>query len=391
MSENTTIRTFRYRLYPTKPQEAAMFATLRLTRTLYNAGLEQRREAYRKHGKTLSAYDQQKELTALKEACPEYGAVYSHVLQDVLDRLDKAYKQFFARVKRGEKAGFPRFKPAQRWNSFKFKEVWDKKKGRWLTPGRPTDDGKRINIPKIGSVKCKFHRPLEGTPKTLQILHECGEWYAVYTCEVPKNPLPATGSSVGVDVGTTWFAITSDGEFIENPRHLKNGLRKLRVQQRTVARRKKGSNRRKKAVKLVAKTHQKIRRQRLDFHHKAARKLVNEHDVIAHEDLKVGNMVQSNLARSINDAGWSQFFALLAMKAESAARRVVPVSPHHTSQRCRQCGHTCRENRLSQARFRCVSCGHEANADHNAALNILEKARALPSGVNGSGVSHAVA
>ncbi|GGI92145.1 RNA-guided endonuclease InsQ/TnpB family protein [Deinococcus wulumuqiensis] len=390
MENNTTIKTHKYRLYPTKPQEAAMFETLRLTRTLYNAALEQRISAYKKQGKTVTGYDQQKELTALKEACPEFAGVYSHVLQEPLERLDKTYKSFFARVKRGEKAGFPRFKPAGRWNSFKFKEVWDKKKGRWLSPGRPTDDGKRINIPKIGSVKIKFHRPLEGTPKTLQIVLDVNEWYAVYTCEVAKNPLPATGSSVGVDVGTTWFAITSDGEFVENPRHLKNGLRKLRVQQRTVTRRKKGSNRRRKAVKLVAKTHQKIRRQRLDFHHKTARKMVNEHDVIAHEDLKVSNMVQSNLARSISDAGWSQFFTLLAMKAESAARRVVPVAPNYTSQRCHQCGHACRENRLSQARFKCVSCGHEANADHNAALNILDKAGARPSGVNGSGVSHAV-
>ena len=376
MENNTTIRTFRYRLYPTKPQEAAMYETLRLTRTLYNAGLEQRREAYRKHGKTLSAYDQQKELTALKEACPEYGAVYSHVLQDVLDRLDKAYKGFFARVKRGDKAGFPRFKPRQRWNSFKFKEVWDKKKGQWLSPGKPVDEGRRINIPKIGSVKCKFHRPLEGTPKSLQIVLDVDEWYAVFSCEVPKSPLPSTGSEVGVDMGTRYFAITSDGEFEHNPRHLQNGLRKLRVQQRTVARRKKGSNRRKKAVKLVAKTHRKIRRQRLDFHHKTARRLVNEHDLIAHEDLKVSSMVQSNLARSISDAGWSQFFHILSGKAAEAGREVIPVPPQYTSQRCHACGHICRENRNNEM-FKCVSCGHEDHADVNAAKNILARAIAI--------------
>ena len=391
MEENTTHKTHKYRLYPTKPQEAAMFETLRLTRQLYNAALEQRISAYKKQGKTVTGYDQQKELTALKKACPEFEAVYSHVLQEPLERLDKAYKRFFARVKQGVTAGFPRFKPAQRWNSFKFKEVWDKKKGRWLSPGRPTDDGKRINIPKIGSVKCKFHRPLEGTPKTLQIVHECGEWYAVYTCEVPLAPLPATGSAVGVDVGTTWFAITSDGEFVENPRHLKNGLKKLRVQQRTVARRKKGSNRRKKAVKLVAKTHQKIRRQRLDFHHKTARRLVNEHDVIAHEDLKVSNMVKSNLARSISDVGWSQFFDILSLKAADAGRKVIAVDPRHTSQRCHQCGHTCRENRISQARFVCVACGHSENADINASRNILHRAGHALHGVNDSGVSHVVA
>ena len=368
-----------------------MFETLRLTRTLYNAGLEQRIAAYRKQGKTLSYYDQQNELPALKEACPEYKAVYSHVLQDAMDRLDKAYKAFFARVKRGGKAGFPRFKPRQRWNSFKFKQCWDNARNTWTACGKPSDDGKRINIPKIGAVKIKWSRPLEGKPKSLQIVHECGEWYAVYTCEVPKNPLPATGSAVGVDVGTTWFAITSDGEFVENPRHLKNGLKKLRVQQRTVSRRKKGSNRRKKAVKLVAKTHQKIRRQRLDFHHKTARRLVNEHDVIAHEDLKVSNMVKSNLARSISDVGWASFFEILRGKAESAGRVVIAVDPRHTSQRCHQCGHTCRENRISQARFVCVACGHSENADINASRNILHRAGHALHGVNDSEVMHVVA
>lgn len=178
MQDDTTVRVFRFRLYPTKPQEAAMLETLRLTRTLYNAGLEQRIAAYRKQGKTVTAYDQQKELTALKAECPEYAGVYSHVLQDALDRLDKAYKGFFTRVKRGDKAGFPRFKPRQRWNSFKFKEVWDRKKNQWLSPGKPVDEGRRINIPKIGAVKIKFHRPLEGTPKTLQIVLDVNEWYA---------------------------------------------------------------------------------------------------------------------------------------------------------------------------------------------------------------------
>jgi putative transposase len=389
MNENTTIRVYRYRLYPTKTQEAAMFETLKLTRQLYNGGLEQRREAYRKSGKTLTAHDQQKELTALKKACPEFSGVYSHVLQDVFDRLDKAYKSFFARVKGGaKKVGFPRFKNRQRWNSFKYKQCWNNAKNDWTACGKPVDDGNRISIPKIGNVKIKLHRPLEGKPKSLQVVLDVNEWYAVYTCEVPKVALPATGLSVGLDVGTTWFAITSDGEFVENPRHLKTDLKKLRVQQRTMSRRRKGSNRRRKAVRLVAKTHQKIRRQRLDFHHKTARKLINENDLIAHEALQVSNMVKSNLARSISDVGWAQFFSILSFKAESAGRRVVAVDPKYTSQRCYECGHTGKENRVSQAKFRCVQCGHEDNADVNAARNIL--GRAVPSSDNGSEVMHAV-
>ncbi|WP_278913694.1 RNA-guided endonuclease InsQ/TnpB family protein, partial [Deinococcus wulumuqiensis] len=128
----------------------------------------------------------------------------------------------------------------------------------------------------------------------------------------------------------------------------------------------------------------------LDFHHKTARRLVNEHDVIAHEDLKVSNMVKSNLARSISDVGWSQFFDILSLKAESAARKVIRVNPMYTSQTCHQCGHRSKESRLSQSRFKCVNCGHEDNADLNAARNILQ-AGARPSGVNDSEVMHVVA
>ncbi|CAM3924347.1 transposase [Deinococcus frigens] len=370
-----------------------MFETLRLTRTLYNAGLEQRREAYRKAGKTLSAYDQQRELTALKEACPEYGGVYSHVLQDVFDRLDRAYKSFFSRVKKGAKrAGFPRFKGRDRWDSFKFKQCWDNKKDDWTACGKPIDEGRRINVPKIGAVKIKLHRPLEGKPRSLQIVLDVDQWYAVYTCEVPRAALPETGSSVGVEVGTTWFAVTSDGGFAKNPRYLKFSLKKLRVQQRTVSRRKKGGNRRRKAIQIVAKTHRKIRRQRLDFHHITARRLVNKHDLIAHEDLNVSNMVRSNLARSISDAGWTSFFLILSSKAAEAGRKVIAVDPMYTNQQCSKCGHTCRENRISQARFVCVECGWAENADVNAAKNILQRARIIwPSGLNGSGVSHVVA
>lgn len=385
----TTLRTYKYRLYPTRPQEAALFETLRLTRQLYNAALEQRIAAYRKQGKTITGYDQQRELIALKQECPEFRGVYSHVLQEPLERLEKAFKAFFSRLKRGDKAGFPRFKSAQRWDSFKFKEIWDRKRDRWLSPGRPSDDGKRINLPKIGAVKCKFHRPLEGTPKTLQIVLDVDQWYAIYTCEVDTKPFPACGSAIGLDVGTTHFAITSGGEFVDNPRPLGKTLRTFRIQQRTVARRKKGSKRRQKAVRVLARVHRRIRRARLDFHHKTARKLIDEHDVIAHEDLVVRNMVKSNLARSISDVGWSQFFSILAFKAEEAGRTVIRVNPQYTSQTCYQCGHRCKENRVSQARFKCVACGHQEHADVNAARNIL-RAGTRPSAHNGNEMSYAV-
>lgn len=371
-------KAFRYRLYPTRAQEAALLEQLRLCRNLYNCALQERRDAYRKKGVTVTGYDQTKYLTEIKEALPEYKSVYSQVLQDVLRRLDKAFQGFFRRVKQGAKPGYPRFQGSDRYDSICYPQS-----------GFSISD-KTAYFSKIGNLKIKLHRPLEGRLKTATIRRDCGQWYVSYVCEVDAQPLPATGSVVGVDVGTTWFAITSDGEFIENPRHFQAAVKKLRVAQRAVSRkRNKRSNRRRKAVQRVARLHRKVSRQRLDFHHKTASRLTRAHDLIAHEALNVDGMMRGNLARSIHDVGWGQFFALLSQKAACAARRVIAVDPRYTSQACSQCGHTSKANRVSQAKFVCVACGHTANADLNAAQNIL--ARAVPSGVNVAAVSASVA
>lgn len=381
------MRAFRYRLYPTKAQEAALLDTLRLTRELYNAALQERRDAYRKAGKSVSVYEQMRSLPKVKAVRPEFKKVHAHVLQGVVTQLDRAFQGFFRRVKQGVTAGYPRFKGQDRWNSFAFKQVWDNSRGTWFGPGKVLDTG-RIYLPNIGNVRMKMHRPMEGKPKTLTIKKEGNEWYAVYVCDAPTRPLPDTGSAVGLDLGTTHFLITSDGEFVDNPRFFQSTLKKLRVAQRSLSRKKRGSKRRRKARQHVASIHRKVARQRLDFHHKAARTLVNHHDLIAHEDLNVKGMGQGNLARSIHDVGWGQFLNLLSLKAADAGRRVIGVDPRFTSQRCHACGHTEKANRRSQSVFVCVSCGHEANADHNAAKNVL--GRAVPSGLNGRGQPHAV-
>lgn len=362
------LKAYRYRLCPTKAQETALYEQLRLCRNLYNSALEERIGAYRKAKVTRNYYDQANLLGEVKEALPEYKGVYSQVLQDVLKRLDKAFKSFFRRVKAGEKPGFPRFQGRDRYDSFTYPQS-----GFSLS-----QDGRTAYLSKIGNVRIRLSRPLGGKVKTATVIHDCGEWYVSYVCEVEAQPLPRTGSSVGVDVGTTHFCITSDGEFHDNPRFFQRAMKKLRVAQRAVARKKnKRSNRRRKTVRKVAKLHRKVTRQRLDFHHKVALKLVREHDLIAHEALNVGGMGRGNLARSIHDVGWSQFFQILAFKAEWAGKRVEAVNPAYTSQACRKCGHTERGNRLSQSRFVCRQCGHSENADVNAACNIL--ARAVPS------------
>ncbi|OLV16371.1 Transposase [Deinococcus marmoris] len=335
-----------------------------LCQRLYNGMLEERKGAYTKAGKTISAYDQMKSLPEVKEALPEYLGVNAQVLQDVAKRLEKSFKGFFSRVKSGQKAGYPRFRSRDRYNSFTYPQP---------SQNSVTADGKHIYLPKIGNVRLKLHRPFAGKIKTLAVKREGTEWYAVLTCEMPRGePLAQTSSSVGIDVGTTWFFVTSDGEYCKNHRLFQSSSKKLRVAQRSLARKpKKHSNRRKKARERVAKLYRKTARQRLQLHHEEARKLITKHDLICHEDLNVKGLAQGNLSKQIHDVGWGQFFQILSSKAEWAGKRVIAVDPRFTSQRCRVCGHTKRGNRASQAHFKCLSCGHTENADVNAAKNIL--------------------
>ncbi|MFB9994793.1 RNA-guided endonuclease InsQ/TnpB family protein [Deinococcus oregonensis] len=305
-----------------------------------------------------------KSLPEVKAALPEYVGVNAQVLQDVAKRLDKAYKSFFRRVKAGQKAGYPRFRGRDRYDSFTYPQP---------SQSSVSGDGKHVYLPKIGNVRIKLHRPFAGKLKTLAVKREGAEWYAVLTCELPRTePLPATASQVGIDVGTTWFFVTSDGEFCENHKLFQASSKKLRVVQRALSRKpKKNGNRHKKAKARVAKLYRKTARQRLQVHHEEAKKLVIKHDLICHEDLNVKGMAQGNLGKQIHDVAWGQFFQILSGKAAWAGRRVVAVDPRLTSQRCHVCGHTERGNRASQANFRCLSCGHTENADVNAAKNIL--------------------
>jgi len=368
--QDTTLRAFKYRLSPTKVQKTALDNTLLLCQRLYNGCLEERRGAYSKAGKSVSVYEQMKSLPEVKEGVPEYKSVNAQVLQNVVRRVDRSYQGFFRRVQAGQKAGFPRFRGRDRYDSFTYPQPSQNSVCR---------DGKHIYLPKIGNVRIKLHRPFGGKIKTLTVKREGGEWYAVLTCEVPKMaPLPETGSHVGIDVGTTWFYTTSNGEFCENHRFFQASSKKLRVAQRSLSRKPKGrSNRRKKAKERVAKLYRKTARQRLQLHHEEAKKLVTTHDLICHEDLNVKGMARGNLSKQIHDVGWGQFFQILASKAEWAGKRVVAVDPRFTSQRCRMCGHTEQGNRASQANFRCLSCGHTENADVNAAKNILSKGQAF--------------
>jgi putative transposase len=363
VEEQTTRKSYKYKLKPTPDQARMLDRTLMLCRHVYNAAIGERREAWRMRGVSVSYYQQKAELPGIKEAMPEYAEVNSQVLQDVVLRVDRAYQAFFRRVKTGETAGYPRFQGRNRYHSFTYPQVGEHGCAR-------LDNGFLV-LSKIGRVAVRWSRPLEGTPKTVIISREADGWYAILSCaDVPAQPLPPTGREIGIDVGLKVFLITADGLAIENPRHHRKAEKKLAKAQRRVSKRKKGSKRRGKAVGQLGKRHQKVKRQRADFHHKTARMLLRQNDTIYLEDLRVANMVRNrHLAKSISDAGWAQFRSILEAKAACAGRRVIAVPPHYTSQDCSGCGERVPKS-LSVRTHVCTSCGLVLDRDENAARNI---------------------
>jgi putative transposase len=365
------LKSYKYRIYPTTKQKVAIDNTVNLCRYLYNCGLEQRIRAYRQQRRNLNYYVQANELRGIKTFSPDFTQVHSQVLQDVLKRLDKSYQNFFRRVKQGDKPGFPRFQGYNRYHSFTYPQPGDN-----MVP----TNGK-LYLPKIGKVRINLHRELPGKIKTVTITKTNGKHYACFSVEVDSIELIPTNKQVGIDVGVSSFVATSDGLLIEAPRTYRNTEKKLKTQQREVSRRKKGSNRRKKSVQRLSKTHEKIANQRKDIAHKTARYLVDNYDLIAHENLKIKNMVKNHhLAKSIQDSGWGLFFDVLAYKAEEAGRKVVKVNPYNTSQICSGCGSLVKKS-LSVRTHKC-DCGLTLDRDINAARNIL--ATALKQGLDGA-------
>jgi putative transposase len=352
------IKAFKYKLEPTKVQVAKLTWTLDRCRELYNAGLENRITAYKKANVSINYHSQAVSLPEIKEVRPEYNDVHSQVLQDVLKRLDKAYQAFFKRVKRGAKAGFPRFQGKYRFDSFCYPQY------------KQTPTG-HVYLPKIGNVRICLSRPPLGNVKTCTVKRDnCGDWFVVFTCEVEAKPLPSTGPCIGIDLGVSHIVVTSKGEKIETPKHFSKAEKALRKAQRRLARRKKGSVRREKARRLVAKQHRKVQRQRLDFLHKLSTNLIKENDVIQIEDLNIKGLASGMLAKSVNDVAWGTLTQMLTYKAEYAGRQLVKVDPRYTSQDCSDCGHRSGKKPLHIRKWICENCGAIHDRDINAAKNI---------------------
>lgn len=374
------IRAYKFLLRPTSRQADALVAMLNDHRAMYNAALQERRDAYRIRKVSVRYGDQSAQLRDIRAFDPDHTRWSFSSQQATLRRLDKAFAAFFRRVKAGQTPGFPRFKGAAWFDTV----IWpsDGDGCRWLP------DTNRVRLQGVGHVRVHAHRAVQGRVKTIAVKREGRRWYVVLSCdEVPAEPLDHTGAVTGIDLGIASFLTTSEGEHVPNPRHLRRSSDKLAGAQRALARCKRGSNRRRKVRAQVAAIHAKVGRQRLDHAHKVALDLVVRHDVICHEALRISNMSRSasgtviepgnnvaqkaGLNRSILDAGWGVFLSILTAKAERAGRELIAVDPRNTSRTCPSCGHCCRENRVTQAEFRCVRCGLGEHADVVGALNVL--------------------
>jgi len=353
-------RTFRYRVYPNRLQSEALDAQLGEACRLYNGALQERRDAWRQARRSVSYYEQANQLKAIRADGSLALANFS-ACQDVLRRVDKTFRAFFSRVKAGRKAGYPRFRSRRRYDTLTFPAYGD---GCRLRPNG------RLYVQGAGEIKVKLHRPVDGVIKTVSVKREAGRWYALFSCEVEPAALPPSDEAVGIDLGLTTFAVLSDGSEIANPRYARKAAAAVRRAQRKVARRKRRSNGRRKAVVLLQKAHAHVVHQRNDFHHKAARALVDRFGLIVVEALNVKSLAGSMLARSVHDAAWGMFLDRLDEKAESAARQVVRVNPNGTTQRCSGC-QTVVPKTLSLRWHDCPACGLSLSRDENAAREIL--------------------
>jgi putative transposase len=282
-------RSYKFLLRPTKRQEAALGVCLEDTRQLYNAALEERREAWRMGRHKVTFYSQDAQLKEIRAGDPErYSRWAFSCERAAIRRLDRAFQRFFDRVKTGQKPGYPRFKGRGWWDSIE----WSEKNGAcWDSVPHPTVT--RVYLKGIGHVRVHQHQAVKGRVKTITAKREGRRWYVMLSCDnVPAEPLESAGSPVGIDLGVASFLTASDGTHAPNPRHLAATAGRLAAAQRVLARKKRGSNRRKKAAVNVAGLHGKVRRQRLDHAHTTALTLVRDHDVIVHEELAISGMIR---------------------------------------------------------------------------------------------------
>ena len=362
------LRAHKFRFYPSEKQTALLEKTLKSCCFLYNSALQEREYAYVAQ-RSLRCNDQVNELPQLKKAFPEYRKIHSHVLQDVLRRLDKSFERFFGRVRQRKKgayvkAGYPRFKPAWRYNSFTYPQS-----------GFEILSNGHVKLSKVGRLRVFMHREISGTIKTLTIKRDrVGDWFVIITAESPDpKPKGEIKTALSVDVGLKNLVTLSSGEYIEPPQFFKKSEERLKRVQRELSAKKLGSKNRAKARLKLANVHRRIERQRTDFLHKLSKTLVDKADLLVFEDLQIQNMVKNHhLSKSINDASWGKLIQFSSYKASSAGKRVELIDPRGTTQRCSRC-HAVAKKSLSERVHRCPNCGLVLDRDLNSTFDMLEQ------------------
>jgi len=388
---------YQYRLRPSRQQAAEIDRWLSMLCAQYNYLLADRFNWYEKNRSPVNAcplvchlpelrvnpdyYSQKKTLPQLKKDRPWYKDIYSQVLQDVVKRVKLTFERFLKGDSNGKRSGRPRFKPLSRYRTFTYPQA-----------KQDCLQGKKINLPKLGKIKVIVHRPIpDGFKiKTVSISKKADGFYVTLSLEdntVPEIKTDINPQSItGIDVGLKDFLTTSNNETVDLPQHYRKAQKRLRLIQKKVSRRKKGGNRRLKGIKLLSKQHKKVADKRKDFHFKTANQLLSKYDVIAHEDLNIKGLARSKLAKSVlvcaawcdsSIAGWSSFLSILTNKAENAGLLVVPVSAHNTSLECSNCGEKV-PKKLHIRWHNCPHCGCSLGRDHNAALNIKNRAVGHP-------------
>jgi len=359
------VKTLRFRLFPTRGQRSKLRFILDECRWLYNRVLQTRRDAYEYDGTSLGLYDINPMITGWKGERPSLRSVHSQVLQNVSERVQLAFQNFWRRCRSGERPGYPRFKQDDRYDSFTFPQG-----GFVLTEA----DGLRIH--GVGAVRIRRHRPLIGNVKRLTIHRDgTGCWFACFQTEVEDQVLPPSHDAIGIDVGLESFATLSNGEVIENPRFFRQDQRRLAKLSRQVSGSPLGTERRSKKRRAQRKVWKTITNRRSDFAHKLSRSIVNRFGIICVEDLRIQQMMDGNfrsINRGIADAAWGQFLSFTSYKAEGAGRVFVEVNPRNTSQICSDCG-TMVQKDLGIRIHSCPNCGFTTTRDHNSAINILRR------------------